>query len=125
MLVKQFSNSNHAKVGAFIDSGMQIAYLPSMEASLLKKTHSISSRNLRFIQSQIESGEYASASEVVRAGINALEQQKEAFDADFIEQTRRTVEKVRSGEMATVPAHEAFASVRDKLLRRAHEEGLS
>lgn len=41
-----------------------------------RKTVSLTDRDDRFISAQIESGEYGNASEVVRAGLRLLEQEK-------------------------------------------------
>ena len=99
---------------------MQFAYLGGMSTSAThKKTFSITDKQLAFIQSQTQSGEYASASEVVRAGLYALEREKALQDASFIESVRETVRKIDSGEMQTYPAEEVFARAKAKLIAKA------
>lgn len=94
-------------------------------SDLHRRTITLSKTQDAFIARQIEAGEYANASEVVRAGINALVRDREEFDSQFIEKTREAVRQARAGEAQTYPAEEVFARVRAKLLKRANEEGLT
>jgi antitoxin ParD1/3/4 len=59
----------------------------------------------------LESGEYESASEVVRAGLRALEREKTVFD----EMLRRKVQEALDDPRPPVPADEAFARLRARI----------
>lgn len=73
----------------------------------------------RFIEAQLASGRYSSASEVLQAGLRMLEQRDEGR-ARSVEEIRRTIEAGRRSER-TIPADEVFgrleAKIREKLPR--------
>lgn len=56
----------------------------------------------------LETGEYESASEVMRAALRALERERAAFD----EVLRRKVQEALDDPRPPIPAEEAFARVR-------------
>ena len=56
----------------------------------------------------LESGEYESASEVLRAGLRALDREKAAFD-DLL---RRKVQEALDDPRPDIPAEEVFARLR-------------
>lgn len=67
-----------------------------------------------FIKTQIRQGRYASASEVIRDGLRALED-REKFRAMKLEALRAEVQKgAESG--ASLPAETVFAEVRARLV---------
>ena len=66
-----------------------------------------------FIKSQIESGRYASASEVVRDSLRLLEEQ-EAMRVARLEALRVEIDLARQGGPA-IPAAEAFAHARARI----------
>ena len=66
-----------------------------------------------FIKEQIQQGRYASASEVVRDGLRALED-RETLRAVKLEALRKEIERgANSG--AGIPAKSVFASVRKRI----------
>lgn len=62
----------------------------------------------------LESGEYESASEVMRAGLRALDREKATFDELMREKIRESLEDPRPD----VPAHGVFARLRARHARR-------
>ena len=90
-----------------------------LETTTQKKTFSITAKQAAFIEEQTRSGDYASASEVVRAGLSALEREKALEDERFIASVRETIRKIDSGEMETFPINESFSRVKQRLLARA------
>ena len=64
------------------------------------------------VDERVRSGRYASASEVLRAGLRALEREETALD-DYM---RRKIEASMADPRPRIPAEEAFA-----LLRAQHE----
>lgn len=65
------------------------------------------------VQARIDSGEFETASEVIRAGIEALDRE----DADFDRYLREKVKDSLDDPRPSIPADEVF----DRILRR-HEE---
>lgn len=72
-----------------------------------------------FIQSQLKSGRYTSASEVIRDGLRVLEE-REKFRAMQLEALRAEIQKgIDSGP--GIPAEQVFADVRQLIARIAAE----
>ena len=65
------------------------------------------------LRAKLDSGEYASLSELVRDGLEALDREEEAFD-DYL---REKVEEALSDPRPSIPAEEVFAR-----LERRHEQ---
>ncbi len=64
----------------------------------------------RLVYQRVASGTYASASEVVRAGLRALEREEAALD----ETHRRMVQEALDDPSPPIPAEEVFARLRKK-----------
>jgi antitoxin ParD1/3/4 len=69
----------------------------------------------RFVAGKVESGRYENASEVVRAGLRALEQEERAYEAKLA----RLREALDEGEQSGVTDGSPFARVRTSLRHRA------
>jgi antitoxin ParD1/3/4 len=57
------------------------------------------------VQERVASGRYASASEVLRAGLRALEREEQTFDAIL----KRKVEEALADSRPAIPQDEVFA----------------
>ncbi len=73
------------------------------------------------LDAHLATGQYESASEVVRAGLRALDREKLALDAMMREKIRESLDNDAPG----IPAAEVFASLRARLAERAEAEKLS
>jgi antitoxin ParD1/3/4 len=67
----------------------------------------------QFVQRQVRSGRFASASEVVREGLRLIEE-REAEREARLEGLRREIERGRESGPGT-PADEVFARVRERI----------
>lgn len=69
------------------------------------------------VESRVQSGAYASASEVVRAGLRALDREEQALDAGL----REAVVKAMKDPRPSIPAEEVFAEMRARHAARVRE----
>ena len=71
------------------------------------------------VEERVRSGEYDSPSEVVRAGLEALEREERAFDAEL----KAKVEEAMADPRPSIPADQVFARLRARLDEREAREG--
>jgi antitoxin ParD1/3/4 len=77
-----------------------------------KRTFSLPSEQANFIDKKVSSGAYASASEVVRAGLRALQEQDAAFERWLREEVVPTYDAVKDGTEKLHSAKSVFAEAR-------------
>ena len=77
-----------------------------------KRTFSLSEEQSDFIDAQVESGGYASASEVVRAGIRALQERDAVIEKWLREEVGPTYDRAIADPSRGIPAGEVFAHMR-------------
>jgi antitoxin ParD1/3/4 len=79
-----------------------------------KRTFSLPARQAKFIDSKVRAGAYASASEVVRAGLRAL-QERDAAVADWLRSEVGPVyDAMRANPERGIPAEKVFAALRTR-----------
>ena len=71
------------------------------------------------VEERVRSGEYDSPSEVVRAGLEALEREERAFDAEL----KTKVEEAMADPRPSIPADQVFARLRARLDELEAREG--
>ncbi len=77
-----------------------------------KRTVSLKAENMAFIDAQIKSGGYASISEVVRAGLRALQERDAAVERWLNDEVAATYDAVQEGKQKTRPVGDAFDEIR-------------
>ncbi|WP_157015952.1 type II toxin-antitoxin system ParD family antitoxin [Mesorhizobium xinjiangense] len=77
-----------------------------------RRTISLPAEQADYIDRLVESGEYGSASEVVRAGIRALQKHDRAIEHWLRTDVAETYDQVRAGIMRTIPGEEVFTELR-------------
>ncbi len=79
-----------------------------------KRTVSLPPEHAAFIDEQVASGTYASASEVVRAGLRALQAQNAAIDRWLREDVASVYDAMHEHPDRAVPASDVFADLRKR-----------
>ncbi len=80
--------------------------------SVVKRTFSLPAEHARYIDTKVSSGAYASGSEVVRAGLRALQERDAAMERWLQEEVAAVYDAVKSGSEKLHPAKSAFAEAR-------------
>ncbi|HEX7853658.1 MAG TPA: type II toxin-antitoxin system ParD family antitoxin [Sphingobium sp.] len=93
--------------------------MPNVE----KRTISLPSDQAAFIDSKIKSGDYASASEVVRAGLRALRERDEAVERWLRGDVAATYDAMRADPARGVSLDTAFGAIRDRHAARGKDSG--
>lgn len=82
-------------------------------SNIEKRTFSIPSEHGVFIDNLVDSGAYATASEVVRAGIRALQEREAAVSRWLHEEVAPVYDAMKSDPSRAIPAAQVFRSLRD------------
>ena len=82
--------------------------MPTIE----KRTISLPSEHATFIDAKVASGAYASASEVVRAGLRALQERDEAVERWLRDEVTPAYDKMKADPKRGVSAKRVFADIR-------------
>ena len=77
-----------------------------------KRTFSLPAEHTAFIDAKVSSGAYASGSEVVRAGLRALQERDAAVDRWLREEVAPVYDAMKADPARSLPATEVFAEVR-------------
>jgi antitoxin ParD1/3/4 len=77
-----------------------------------KRTFSLPSAQGKYIDKLVKSGAYASASEVVREGLRALEAREGALNRWLREEVAASYDALEADPARAIPASEVFSAVR-------------
>ena len=77
-----------------------------------KRTVSLSSDQAAFIDSKIRSGDYATASEVVRAGLRALRERDEAVACWLSNEVAASYDAIKANPDPAISVDEALEAIR-------------
>ena len=75
---------------------------------LAKRTISLPAKHNKYIESKLKSGEYASASEVVREGLRALQERDEAIQHWLRGEVAATYDAMKADPSRGIPAERAI-----------------
>lgn len=93
--------------------------MPSSE----KRTISLPSDQAAFIDSKVKSGEYASVSEVVRAGLRALRERDDAVERWLRGEVAASYDAMKADPSRGVSADAAFGAIRERHAGRVKDHG--
>ncbi len=79
-----------------------------------RRTFSLPAKQAAYIDSKVDSGAYASASEVVRAGLRALQERDAAFERWLREEAVPTYDATKADPSSRLSAKSVFAEARDR-----------
>jgi antitoxin ParD1/3/4 len=88
-------------------------------SNIEKRTVSLPSEHVAFIDAKVASGAYASASEVIRAGLRALQERDEAVERWLREEVAPTYDRMLADPKRGKPSAKVF----DDLRKRRGESG--
>ena len=77
-----------------------------------KRTFSLPAEQSKFIDKQVRAGAYASGSEVVRAGLRALQERDAAVERWLREDVAPVYDAMKTDPTRGIPAEKAFAAFR-------------
>lgn len=81
-------------------------------ASIAKRTFSLPSTHAKFIDKKVASGTYASGSEVVRAGLRALQERDAVVERWLREEVAPVYDAMKADPTRGIPAKQVFAEIR-------------
>lgn len=91
-------------------------------ANIEKRTISLPSEHASFIDAKVASGAYASASEVIRAGLRALQERDDAVERWLRDEVAPAYDRMKADPKRGIPAKQAFAKVRSHHAARLKEK---
>ena len=87
-------------------------------AKISKRTFSLAAEQAAYIDAKVESGAFASGSEVIRAGVRALQDRDAAFERWLREEVVPTYDATMADPSSRIPAVTVFAEARARYSRR-------
>lgn len=89
-----------------------------MPSAQSKRTISLPSEHSNYIDKQVASGKYASASEVVRAGLRALQERDEVIEEWILREVVPAYENIMAYPETGIPLQVALDELRHKAKNR-------
>ncbi len=84
-----------------------------------KRTVSLPKEHADFVAQMVKSGTYASASEVVRAGLRALQERNAAVDRWLMQEVAPSYDALISGDTTPKPSKDLFDGLREHHLKQS------
>jgi antitoxin ParD1/3/4 len=81
-------------------------------SNIAKRTISLPAEHASFIDAKVASGAYASVSEVVRAGLRALQERDEAVERWLRDEVAPAYDRMRAESKRGVPVKKVFTDLR-------------
>jgi antitoxin ParD1/3/4 len=100
--------------------GIKSSYLKqgSVMPAAQKRTFSLPARQSKFIDAQVRAGKYASASEVVRAGLRALQERDASLDHWLTSEVAPVYDAMKANPARGIPAEKVFAELRTRYVSK-------
>jgi len=88
-----------------------------------KRTFSLSAEQSAFIDEKIKSGQFATGSEVIRAGLRALQERDDAVHHWFQNEVAMTYDNAKEGRGSTMSVGDAFDQIRARHQATKKQQG--
>jgi antitoxin ParD1/3/4 len=92
-------------------------------SAVQKRTVSLPGEQAAFIDAKVAAGDYASASEVVRAGLRALKERDDAIERWLQNEVAPAYDAMASSPERGIPGQQAFAALHERHARRTKGRG--
>jgi antitoxin ParD1/3/4 len=89
-----------------------------MATKVVKRTFSLTEEQAKFIDGKVASGGYASGSEVLRAGLRAMQEDDALIERWLKEEVLPTIDEMEAHPERLIPIDEAFDRIEAKLRAR-------
>jgi antitoxin ParD1/3/4 len=89
-----------------------------MATKVVKRTFSLTEEQAKFIDEKVASGGYASGSEVLRAGLRAMQEDDAVIEKWLKEEVLPTIDEMEAHPERLIPIDEAFDRIEAKLRAR-------
>ena len=99
-------------------SGMIKSYHGEIMSKVAKRTFSLPTEQAAYIDEKVESGAYASSSEVIRAGLRALQERDLVLERWLLEEVVPTYDEMKAHPKRKISAKAAFAELRSRYTPR-------
>jgi len=86
-----------------------------------KRTFSLPAAHAKFIDKKVASGSYASGSEVVRAGLRALQERDKAVEQWLREDVASTFDAMQADPSRAIPASSVFTAIKARHAGRSRK----
>lgn len=83
-------------------------------SKIQKRTISLPDEHAAFVDKLVSSGAYASASEVIRAGLRALQERDAAVERWLREEVVQVYDAMQENPSRAIPAKDVFAEIRER-----------
>ncbi|WP_425403046.1 type II toxin-antitoxin system ParD family antitoxin [Hwanghaeella sp.] len=83
-------------------------------SKIQKRTISLPDEHAAFVDKLVSSGAYASASEVIRAGLRALQERDAAVERWLREEVVQVYDAMQENPSRAIPAEDVFAEIRER-----------
>lgn len=113
MDVRDGTKLNSCAVQSMNNSYLTASHL-AMPATIEKRTISLSKEQAAYIDAKVEKGDYASVSEVVRAGLRALRERDAAIEQWLHTEVASAYDAMKANPDRAVPLDSAVAKLRDR-----------
>jgi antitoxin ParD1/3/4 len=88
-----------------------------------RRTFSLTEEQARYIDGKVESGDFASGSEVIRAGLRAMQERDAAMQRWLREEVLPVMRRVEAGTEELIPAEKVWETIEAEIAKVQRQRG--